>query len=209
MSIIGLKLIPSRLFKFREFFLHIAISSAGLINFCQSCVPIGSHFKIYSAPTIAKRKDFNVDGTPTYGYYEWSEWVKSDMEIPVMAPASSNVGWRGQNVSGASYNYEDETLTKTDPFVAMDVFATASEGTWPSTSKLIFYVSYIYEGMQESAVSTMTYDSTHTRDVVHTPKLRFEIRLRMGGDTGGTGTADGTTKNNFGSLNTSDGRGIN
>ena len=29
-------------------------SDKEVMNFCQSCVPIGSHFKIYSAPTIAK-----------------------------------------------------------------------------------------------------------------------------------------------------------
>ena len=28
-------------------------SSSGLINLFQSCVPIGNHLKIYSAPTIA------------------------------------------------------------------------------------------------------------------------------------------------------------
>ena len=51
----GLKFIPLIPFKFSELFLHIAISSLGLINLFQLCVPIGNHFNIYSAPIIAKR----------------------------------------------------------------------------------------------------------------------------------------------------------
>ena len=54
LSNIGLKLIPSIFFRIKEFFSQILISSSGLINFCQSCVPIGSHLRIYSAPKIAK-----------------------------------------------------------------------------------------------------------------------------------------------------------
>ena len=37
----------------KEFFLQIAFKISGLTNLFQSCVPIGSHFKIYSAPMIA------------------------------------------------------------------------------------------------------------------------------------------------------------
>ncbi|SVC73120.1 uncharacterized protein METZ01_LOCUS325974, partial [marine metagenome] len=40
--------------------LLIFIKSSGFINLSQSCVPIGSHCKIYSAPTIANTYDFKV-----------------------------------------------------------------------------------------------------------------------------------------------------
>ena len=33
-------------------------NSSGFINLFQSCVPIGSHLKIYSAPSIANKYDF-------------------------------------------------------------------------------------------------------------------------------------------------------
>ena len=41
----------------KSLFSSICLISDGLINFSYSCVPFGNKFKIYSAPTIAKRND--------------------------------------------------------------------------------------------------------------------------------------------------------
>ena len=52
----GLNLTPSILFNISEFLLQIFSRFSGFTNLFQSCVPIGSHLKIYSAPIIAKKR---------------------------------------------------------------------------------------------------------------------------------------------------------
>ena len=55
-----LNCIPSNFFNNSLFLFEISVKSSGFTNLSQSCVPIGSHFKTYSAPIIAKIYYFNV-----------------------------------------------------------------------------------------------------------------------------------------------------
>ena len=148
-----------------------------------------------------KRRDFYVDNSATFGYYEWSEWVLSDIENPVQAPTGTNQTHQVQNAGGSPTSiYEGETTTSTLPFVSLDIHSTDTTGSWPQTTKMLYYVSYIYMNNQESALSAMAYDSsTHSRPNHTTPSYRFEVRLRVGQE------AAGTAVHNFGSL--SAGRG--
>ena len=146
-----------------------------------------------------KRTDFKVGGSATYGHYPWAEWVWAEQKFT--APEYENSAFRIQDLDdGPVSNYEGENgdNTATDPFVSLDCHADATAGSWPSTSKIQFYYSYVYEGMQESAVTQMDLD---TRVSLDAPAYRFEVRLRVGQQAGGS------SKHNFALWGASDGRG--
>ena len=76
--VIILNFIPSRFCNWRLYFLEILIKSFGSINFSHSCVPIGNHLKIYSAPIIAIVGAEYVLRWLPIGTHEWEKFVKPE-----------------------------------------------------------------------------------------------------------------------------------